>query len=63
MNILLTGSSGLIGKNLLSVLSKSSHKFVCIDKKKTKIPNTQNIVYLEKDLLNEKKLLRYFKYL
>lgn len=60
MKILLTGSTGYIGKRLLPVLVEAGHEVVCCvrDKKRFKPPPSvnQNISIIEVDLLDEESL-------
>lgn len=57
MNILLTGHSGFIGKNLLNLLSKDKkkHKILCLSRSNNQIIKKKNIFYLKCDLKNIKK--------
>jgi len=48
MNILITGSEGLIGKELVTRLLNSNHKLICIDLKKKNLKR-KNIIYLKKN--------------
>jgi len=60
MNILITGSEGLIGKELVTRLLNSNHKLICIDLKKKNF-KSKNIIYLKKNLLKKKELLNSLK--
>ena len=67
--VLITGTSGFIGSNLVNELIKLKYKVYCIDKiKKYQNQNqikNKNIIRLNKDLadLNAKKILRDFTYI
>lgn len=60
MKILLTGTTGYIGKRLLPILLKEGHEVVCCvrDKKRTNLSNFdgENIKIIELDFLDEKSL-------
>ena len=60
MKILLTGSTGYIGKRLLPVLVEAGHEVVCCvrDPQRFNPPDSikQNISIIEVDLLDEKSL-------
>ena len=56
MNILVTGGSGFVGKNLLEALPSSS-KIIAISRKKRNFNNKKNIKYLKCSLkLNKSSL-------
>jgi UDP-glucose 4-epimerase len=61
MNILITGSEGLIGKELVTRLLNSNHKLICVDLKKKNQVKNKNIFFLKKDLLKKKELLNSLK--
>ena len=48
--ILLTGSNGFVGSNLLEELSKK-YKIYCVIRSKKKIINKQNVVYINSNNL------------
>jgi len=60
MKILLTGTTGYIGKRLLPILLKEGHEVICCvrDKKRTDLSNFEgeNIKIIELDFLDEKSL-------
>ena len=60
MKILLTGTTGYIGKRLLPILLKEGHEVICCvrDKKRTDFSNfdDENIKIIELDFLDEKSL-------
>ena len=60
MKILLTGTTGYIGKRLLPILLKEGHEVICCvrDKKRTDLSNFEgeNIKVIELDFLDEKSL-------
>ena len=64
-NVLITGSSGLLGSNLVIKLSKSDRikKIICIDKKQIKFLQTKNkkIKYIHFDLRNIQKFKKILK--
>lgn len=53
--VLLTGSSSLVGKAIIKSLSKSCF-LICVDKKISQSKSSENILYLQSDVINEKKL-------
>lgn len=60
MKILLTGTTGYIGKRILPVLIKAGHQVVCSIRDKNRIPNEgifvdPNVTLFEADYLNEVK--------
>ena len=57
MNILITGSEGLIGRELVKKLLNYNHKIICLDLKKKIHVNRENVLFLKKDLLKKKDLL------
>jgi len=66
MRILLTGSTGYIGKRLLPVLLEQGHKVICCIRNKNRIPNEgiykhSNISFYEVDFLKEPKFIDEIK--
>lgn len=61
MNILVTGSEGLIGRALVKKLLSYNHKVICLDLKKKNYTNSKNVLFLKKNLLNKKELLLSLK--
>lgn len=61
MNILVTGSEGLIGRELVKKLLNYNHKVICLDLKKKNSTNSKNVLFLKKNLLNKKELLLSLK--
>ena len=57
MNILVTGSEGLIGRELVKKLLNFNHKIICLDLKKKIHVNRENVLFLKKNLLKKKDLL------
>ncbi len=60
MKILITGSTGYIGKRLIPILLNEGHKLVCaargIDRLKNLFPNQKNIEFIEVDFLKAETL-------
>jgi len=62
MNILITGSNGLIGKSLTKELLRYKNKLICIDKTIAKNDfKNMKIKKIRLDILNKKELLRKLK--
>jgi len=61
MHILVTGSEGLIGRELVSRLSRSNYKITCLDLKKKNFIKNKNIFFLKKDLLKKNELFNSLK--
>ena len=59
MSLLITGSSGFIGTNLIEFLGDKKIKFFCLDKKKNKYLNCNNFYKI--NLTNRSKLEKIFK--
>ena len=57
MNILITGSEGLIGSKLVKELLKYKHKIICLDLKKKNYISSKNVSFLKKNLLKKNDLL------
>ena len=57
--ILITGSEGFLGNHLKNYLSKKNYLIYCLQKKKVKYKNLNNIKYLQCDIKN-KNLLKKF---
>ena len=62
MNILITGSNGLIGKSLTDLLIKNNNKVINLDKNTfKKNTNKKKLEIIKLDILNKKKLLSRLK--
>ena len=59
MSLLITGSSGFIGTNLILFFKKKKIKFFCIDKVKNRYIKDKNFFQL--NLKNKSKLEKIFK--
>lgn len=53
--VLLTGSSSLVGKAIIKSLSKNCF-LICIDKKISRSNSSENVLYIQSDVTNEKRL-------
>ena len=59
MNILITGSNGLIGKSLIRELVKYENKIICLDSKLPKLNfNNKKIKNIKLDILNKRELFK-----
>ena len=56
MRILVTGSNGMVGRNIVRLLSKKKYKIYCLDLNKNILKN-YNLTYVQCDLLNFSKLI------
>ncbi len=59
MSLLITGSSGFIGSNLIKFLISKNVKFFCLDKKRNKYFNCKNFYKI--NLKNRPNLEKIFK--
>ena len=53
--VLLTGSSSLVGKAIVKSLSKNCF-LICVDKKISRSNSSENVLYIQSDVTNEKRL-------
>lgn len=56
MRILITGSNGMIGRNIIKLLSKKKNKIYCLDLNQNTLKNYK-LKYIQCDLLNFSKLI------
>ena len=56
MLIVITGSSGFLGSNLIKIFLKNNHKVIGIDRVKKKNLNNKNYIFYKCDLNDEKSL-------
>lgn len=61
MNILITGSEGLIGTELIKKLTVYGHKIICLDLKKKNFYKSKNIFFIKINLLKKKKIFQCLK--
>ena len=63
MSFLITGANGLIGSDLVKILSKKSKVIAIYRKKRIKEINSKNITWVKRDLIKKLKLKYRPKYI
>ena len=61
MKILITGSEGLIGQNLVTRLLRENNKIICLDLQKKIKYKKKNVSFIKQDLMKKKELLNSLK--